>query len=180
MNNKDEEAESIFILYRIMLNLPGSELIQQTIKDYLNYIITVEFPSLLDKKTPPEGKKYISSLQQMIYSYEPQNYKDLILYEKMLSLFDRITLLRIERLMTATAGVPNELWWVLLLGLSLLIIMTWFILSNSIYHYILNSFLAAYIASAVVLIVLLQYPFSGNLAISPEAFEISLGNINNQ
>lgn len=175
----DSEAETIYILYGIVSNMAGTEETKQHIIKYLEYIINVELPSLLKKEIPEQGKQYIKILREDIYSHSIQSVEEKILYSKSIELYDKLVTLRIERLTSVKKGLPKEIWAVLIIGIIVLIVMSWFIVGNSFYNYILNGLLGIYLGACLFAIIILEYPFSTQLAIKPDQFKIALYNILN-
>jgi hypothetical protein len=75
----------------------------------------------------------------------------------------------------AGEGIPNILWAVLLAGGIIVVGFTYlFGLENTVAHNLMVVALALVISSVLFTIGVLEYPFSGNIRVGPESFELVL------
>jgi hypothetical protein len=179
--NANSEAQALFLLYETItiLNLPGTDVIQQQIITYLEYIINVEYPDLKNGVVPTEGTTLFIRLQQSIYNLDPQTNQHAVLYNEAIDWLNQAIQLRIDRINSATRGVYDVIWWVNVIDAVLIIILVWFVTCAGIYHYILTAFAAIYVGSALFLAIILTYPFMGYAALPSTPFEIALFYIEN-
>jgi len=178
LNDTQKEAEAIYLLYGILLQLPNTEKAQNSVKSYLEYIINIEFEGISNGIIPEEGRDYINQLKNEIYGYNPQGSKEDILYNKSIEILNVVIALRTDRINSATASVAPEIWWVLIITTIMLFCLIWAMKCEGIYHYIFTIITGIYIASALFLIVALDYPFTGALSIDAEPFVSALYDIN--
>jgi hypothetical protein len=113
----------------------------------------------------------------LIYSYNPTNPKEVVLYNESIDLLNQAIELRIDRLNSAFVGVYPIIWWVTIIDSILITIMAWFINCTSVAHYILTGITAIYVATALFLVIILSYPFEGYLGLGPNPFEVALEEI---
>lgn len=177
--NDQREAGAIYILYRMIATMPGTELIQRLIIEYLEYIINVEFPALNEGEVTDEGLNLIKALQQAIYDYSPEDPRQTVLYSKCVKLLNTILTLRVDRLHDATTGVYDVVWWVSILDAVLLVAMTWFLNCDGVFHYLLVAIAAIYVAASMFIIVILAYPYLGYQGLNAAPYEFALDNIIN-
>ena len=79
--------------------------------------------------------------------------------------------LRRERLFSVSTGMPEVVWWVLLLGAALNILLTYlFAVERLGVHLLLTLALTAFIALLVFLIAAMDHPFRGEFSVGPDAF----------
>jgi hypothetical protein len=179
-SNSEKEAEKIYLLHETIAVLPNTEITQNIIKKYLDYIINEEYPALNNGTVPPQGKIYINTLRNYIYNYEPTfGTKETFLYDNIIDIFDDVVTLRIDRITIATQGIPPELWWSIIINVIILFVLMMFLKCQGIYHYIFMVLSGIYVATSIFLIVSLTYPFSGDLSVSSDPFSIALYNITN-
>lgn len=171
-----QEANDIYLLYKVMDNMPDTETIKFTIIEYLNYIIFFEYPALAYGTVPDEGTEIINRLQNEIYSYQPPADKA-ALYGTAIGLLDTCLAQRITRI--GGASFANNDWfiWIALLDSVMLLIMCCFINTNEVFHYILMTITSTYIATAIFLILIVSNPFRGGAKLTPLPFESALKNI---
>jgi hypothetical protein len=80
---------------------------------------------------------------------------------------------RNARLVKAGDGIPFVLWGVLAVGGILVVGFAYlFGLENTLVHMLMVGALALLISSVLFTIGVLEYPFSGDVRVSPEAFEL--------
>jgi hypothetical protein len=166
--NVEEEASSLFILYQMISTLPHTKLIQQNIINYICNIVYVEFVDLQNGIIPVNN---IETLKLAIYHYKPHTIRETEIYQQCLVTLNRLIYLRNARVNSSLNGLPAELWWVVLLGSVIVIVLTWFIHASILYKTIMTSFIAIIFASLIFLLVVLNYPFIGNFSIKPVAFQ---------
>jgi hypothetical protein len=175
--NMAQEANILYQLYNTLVAMPRTEISQVLLINYICYIINIEFPSLENGITSTQGTLLIDALRKAIYGYIPINDREQILYAEALTLFNRSQVLRTSRIESALVGLAPELWWVMILGLVLLIVMSWFITGDFWFRVTMVTFLATGYASMIFLVVALDYPFKGDLGLSPTPFEFVLTQI---
>lgn len=175
--NMDEEATSLSLLYGIVSSLPNTILTQQLIIQYLCYIINVEFPALSQGNIPDQGIVIIDQLRDAIFNYSPMNDKELALYQRSLDLFNDAIALRTVRISDSLTGISDELWWVMIIGVTIVIVISWFIIADIVYHSLLVALLSIGLASLLFLAVALNYPFRGDFGLDPTPFELALTQI---
>lgn len=174
--NTEEEATALSNLYKMVSTLPNAHKIQKQIKKYLQSIIYIEFPALKQNKVP-NNNVILNKLQMMIYDYHPHNVREAQLYQEMITSTNRAINLRTARIDSAINGLAPELWWVVLLGTTINIVLTWFTPGTIYFKMWMTSLVATVFASLLFLLVVLDYPFSGDYAIAPISFKQVLDNI---
>jgi len=75
--------------------------------------------------------------------------------------------LRRARLGAAQVGIPEVLWWVVAIGAMLNILLIWLFDMELRLQIILGAVFSCFIALVILLIAEMDYPFRGELSISP-------------
>jgi len=177
MLNADKEAETLYLLYVTVKNMPQTERTKQLIIDYIDFIIRIEYPELKQGKRPTDGDKLLTELEIAIYGYLPQSPREVTLYNESINLLNRAIELRTDRLNSAFVGIYPVIWWVAIIDSILIIIMAWFIKCSSVAQYILTGVVGIYVATALFLVIILSYPFEGYLGLGPDPFNAALAQI---
>ena len=177
--NDQREAGAIYILYQMIATMPGTEIIQALIIEYLEFIINVEFPALNEGEVTDEGLNLIKALQRALYDYTPVDQRQTVLYSKCVKLLNTLLTLRVDRLHDATTGVYDVVWWVSILDAVLLVAMTWFLNCDGVFHYLLVAIAAVYVAASMFIIVILAYPYLGYQGLNASPYQFALDNILN-
>lgn len=172
--NLNTEANTLFLLYQTFQILPDTELILIQINTYICYIINVEFPAM-QKGLIPVDNVILNELYLMIYQYiPPDTPQGAIIYGNGISLFNEAVFLAAQRLQTSNMGLAKELWWVMILGFIILIVMSWFVSGDIWFRFLLTVFITGGYAAILFLAVALDYPFRGQLSLTPAPFQFVL------
>jgi hypothetical protein len=157
----------------MVATLPGTRKTQEQIIKYLKSIIYVEFPILAQNKAP-NNNIILNKLQKMIYNYHPHNVREAQLYQETVVSMNRAVNLRTSRIDSAITGITLELWLVVIFIIVVNIFITYLIPVNVYYKMFMTSLVASVFASLLFLLVVLDYPFSGEYSIPPQAFKLVL------
>ena len=172
-----KEAQSIGILFEVISTLPNTEKTQALIIAYLNYIINVEFPAIKEGQLPPEGEAFTEEIQRLLYDYIPEGAQETVLYQRSIQLIDVIIDLRINRISIATSGLNQLIWWVSIIDSVLIIVMSYFLNCNRLFHYLVIIVIAIYVAVGLFTTLVLSNPFRGSNGISSQAYQNTLNYI---
>ncbi len=176
--NLAREANAIYSLVEILVafNTPEADVGITFATNYLCSIINVEF-LLMQDGILPGPNVCLDSLQAVVLDLTPANSKQIILYDKAIDQLDLAINLRNYRLEQTIASLPAEFWWLLIIGVSILIVLTWFINGPLIYRVIMTSLVTTIYSVLIALIFLLNLPFRGFFALSDSAFRLALNEL---
>jgi hypothetical protein len=105
-------------------------------------------------------------------SFEPATEREKIYYQELLRKKNEGSELRRARLADAVTGINPALWFVLLLGGIITVAFTFFFGSDNIRaHMIMTTLLSLLIVLILYTTLSLDYPFSGDVSITPQAFK---------
>lgn len=166
-----KEAGTIYVLIKTLEHIKNSEKAMSIAKKYLNSIITDEFDQMKTGKLE-QINPYLDELQPLIYGFKSSDSHDQTLSDKSIDLLNTVILFRRERLEMSITGTPRELWWMLSIGFSMIIMMTWFLNGNMLYRVSMTTFVAITYASMLFLAIALDFPFKGEFGLAPTAFEL--------
>jgi hypothetical protein len=98
-----------------------------------------------------------------------------VVYAEGLNRIDELADARNARLVEAEEGIPAILWGVLVVGGILVVGFAYiFGLENTLVHKLMVAALALLISSVLFTIGVFEHPFSGDVRVGPEAFELVL------
>jgi len=120
------------------------------------------------------GMPLINRLQQQITEFEPVTEGQKILHGETTRQFYRFLELRADRLYSATAGIPGIMWYVVILGAFISILLIWLLNTSLIANLFLGGLLSFFIGTMVSLILVLDRPLRGEFGIDPEVFQLLL------
>lgn len=178
--DSQREAQTIYILYELISTMPDTKNIQRLIIGYLEYIVNVEFPDMATNSVTDEGQDLIEEIQREIYNYIPKGSHDDIIYNRSVALIDVIFDLRINRLIITRGGLNQLMLWVTVVDCVLIIIMSWFLACNNLFHYLLVIIISIYVSSGLFTTLVLSNPFKGQFGLSSVPFQQALDEIKGQ
>ena len=169
-----QEANLVENLYRdaIALPEPARSDMRQDINQYLQVVINDEWPAQRAHRTDTSGWIPVEKLQAAIADLNPQTLGQSVVEAEMLRTLNDLYSARRTRLLSAADGIPNTIWWILVLGGVITVAFSFFFGMHSMaMHYAMTGTLAASLALVMVLIVALDWPFRGQVSITPEAYQ---------
>lgn len=170
----DQEAASLSALYRDVSAFPepSRSILRRRLSDYLHFIINVAWNAHRHGIIPPVGLKLATEFEKELVKFEPTNRREEALFHETLDQFDQMLMLKQSRLDAVSSGLPDILWWVVLVGAVLNILLVYLIhIEPARTHFFLIGLLAAFIGLMVFLVAALDHPFRGQFKIGPEPFE---------
>ena len=152
-----------------------SALIRKSVNNYLDTVIKTEWPSQqagkLEESVFAPGWKQIGALSVQLAAYEPTTAGQGVTKAEMLHVMDNLVTARRNRIEAAGEHVPDVIWQILLLAGGIAVIYTYLFGAHSFkIHLAITGLIAATISLVFVLIIALDYPFRGEVAVGDDAF----------
>jgi Protein of unknown function (DUF4239) len=172
-----DEAKAVADLYRISFALPEREAtpIREHLLSYADQLRKFEWPTMAEGRASKAVADELGGLSQAIFNVQPQDMNDQAIYQQALRLLTVITDNRSERLDSADGTAPGILWLVLLIGgLITLGFPAFFAASNLNAQILMTAALAALVSLSLLLAVVFDFPFSGDVTISASPFDAPL------
>ena len=126
-------------------------------------------------RTSPRAWDLLDEMSLSLSNAEVRTSAQQAVYAEALNRIDELADARNARLVEADESIPSILWGVLVAGGIMVVGFTYlFGLDNSLSHKLMVAALTLVISLILFSIGLLQYPFSGDVRVGPEAFELVL------
>ncbi len=126
-------------------------------------------------RTSPRAWDLLDEMSLSISTVEVRTSADQAVYAEALNRIDELADARNARLVEAGEGIPTILWGVLLTGGITVVGFTYlFGLENTLAHKLMVAALTLVISSVLFTIGVFEHPFSGDIRVGPEAFELVL------
>jgi hypothetical protein len=171
------EANALAGMYRIAQGLPnpaGSRMLALS-EEYAHAVIDEEWITMgrgLQSTHSPHAWRAFDQIWSEARSIDVHTPREQALYGELLTELNRLGDERKLRLLAAREGVPQLMWVVLLVGGILTVAFTYFFGVKSMRSQaLMTAALAGTIALNLFLIAAIEYPFTGGLRVSPEAFQ---------
>jgi hypothetical protein len=146
--------------------------------DYINAIIVDEWPRLARGERSMIVQEKSDKNWKLYAGYSPKTDVEKIYYEEILTKMNDAGELRRTRIIDAGQGVHPVLWAVLLLGGFITVAFTFFFGSENLgAQLIMTTLLAVVIALILFTILIMDFPYTGDMAIQPAAFQQILANL---
>jgi hypothetical protein len=170
-----EEAGYIGNLHRDTRGFPDSagQPMRKALEDYAETVIHQEWPVQQQGRLPSAGWKALYDLQSALVGYQPETRGQAVVEAEFLRTLNELYRAREARLTAAGSHIPPVIWWIILFGGLLTVGFTYLFGFESFgLHLTMTGAVAAALALIVVLIIALDWPFRGEISVTPEAYEI--------
>ncbi len=145
--------------------------IRDAVARYVSVVINEEWPIQRAGKTPDQGWKPLRELNTAIATIQPQNLGEAVIEAELLRAWNELYEARSSRLSAVQGHVPSVVWWIVFLGAAITTGYTYFFgYQHFGMHIAMTATLAATLALVVVLIIALDWPFRGQISVTPEPF----------
>jgi hypothetical protein len=171
------EAKALSDLHQASYALPEDvgDTMRKHLISYAGQVRDVEWPTMAKGLASSSAANELHKLGESILLGKADQLKDVALYHHVLDLLTTANDNRNERLDSANGTVPTILWVVLIAGaLITLGYPSFFGTSNITAQILMTASLAALVALTAFVAVMLDYPFTGEVQISPAPFEQAL------
>jgi len=173
----NREADELAELFWLGHRLPQTEghRLQDLARSYSRVVVDDEWPLMARGESSPRAWALIDEIRLTVQNMNPETEAELVLYEQGLERVHDLADARRDRLVEAREGIPVILWVVLVVGAIVTVGFTYlFGMDSTTTHTLMVAALALVIGLVLFTIGSLEYPFSGDVRLSPEAFELVL------
>jgi hypothetical protein len=169
------EAESDYAggIYLDTQGLPEAKAkpIRDAVARYVSVVIDDEWPVQRAGKVPDQGWKPLRDLNGAIATIQPQNLGEAVIEAELLKAWNELYQARSSRLSAVEGHIPGVVWWIVFLGAAITTGYTYlFGFEHFGMHIVMTATMAATLALVVVLIIALDYPFRGEISVTPDPF----------
>jgi Protein of unknown function (DUF4239) len=171
------EAKALGDLHQVSFALPetAGEPIREHVLSYIGEVRGSEWTSMAEGHANSGAEMELHHLSQAIFEARAEALKDVVLYQHALDLLTTVNDNRSERLDNSRGSVPGVLWLVMIAGgLVTLGYPAFFGTSNLWSQVLMTASLAALVALTLFVALVLDYPFTGAVRISPAPFKQTL------
>ena len=169
------EATAIASLWRDLGGYPQRErdAMREVLRGYTQQIIEEAWPEQRAGRVPRAGVEWLDRFQAQLFAFEPAAESHKILHAQALSAYNRLVEVRRQRLDAVHTGLPGVMWFVLLPGaMGCLLVSLFFPVEDARLQSILVTGLAGFVAMVLFVIISLDRPFQGAMAISADSYQL--------
>jgi Protein of unknown function (DUF4239) len=171
------EASAAANIYRDSkwLNQPAQAQIQTSLRQYISNVITNEWPAMQGGKSPHQGNgSLINQISNELMNYPIITPKDSVIVTDLLQEIKSLFNGRQERINHSEEQLSPEIWFVILIGTALLIVINYAFRVNFYLHLFSMTAFSIMAASVIFLLITLDRPFQGEFAVGPEPLQTVL------
>jgi hypothetical protein len=173
----EREAIGLVDLYRLAQAFPeptGSQL-REMAEEYVVLMIEEEWPSMARGEFSQRGRIVLDEMWRSGTMFEAATERERLVQEKLVDTMREINDERRLRQLMSRNGLPAVMWALLIGGAIVTVLFTYFFSTpNEKVQYAMIGLYVASVTFVLVLIGLLDFPFRGDVRVSPEAFELAL------
>ena len=176
-NTTEREASELAEVFWLGHKLPEAEghRLQELARSYARVVMDEEWPLIARGGSSPRAWELMDEIRLTIQNMNPDTEAEQVLYDQGLERVYDLADARRDRLLDAREGIPPILWVVLVVGAIVTVGFTYlFGLDDTTTHTLMVALLALVIGLILFTIGSLEYPFSGNVRLGPDAFELVL------
>ena len=169
------EATAIASLWRELGGYPEREreALREVLRGYTNQIVQEAWPLQRQGRVPRMGVEWLDRFQAQLFAFEPASESKKILHAQTLNSYHRLIEARRQRLDAVTTGLAGVMWFVLLPGaMGCVLLSLFFPIEDARFQAIMVASLAGFVAMVLFVIISLDRPFQGALAISPDSYQL--------
>jgi protein-S-isoprenylcysteine O-methyltransferase Ste14 len=173
----DREASELDDVFRLAHPLPEPEgrQLQELARSYAQVVVDEEWALMAQGRTSQRAWDLLDKMTIRFEDVEVRTRTEQVLYAEALNRINELSDARNARLVEAREGMPAILWGVLVVGGVSVVGFTYlFGLENTLVHSLMVAVLTLVISSVLFTIGVLELPFSGDVRVSPEPFELVL------
>lgn len=166
------EAGASATLYRLAdgTEAPAGPLIHNAMTAYLESVVTEEWPAMQQGAENIATTDTLDALYKAVLTQDPDDNRGSEVLNAMLGQLDILTEARRARLVATVGIVPGVLWVVLFGGAFVTIGFTFFFGARSVRaQSVMTGILTLLICSGLLVIVAIEYPFTGDVHVSPDS-----------
>jgi hypothetical protein len=151
--------------------LPQEEGVRLAVHNYVREVVEQEFPALREGRAAPQSPRQLLQISVALKNYNPETQSQISFYNSAVSQVNDLVAERSDRVSSADSAVPAPLDGLLLVLAAMSLGTTLFLKTH---HpgldVILVLAVSIIIGLGLVTVLILEYPFSGSIAVSDEPF----------
>jgi Protein of unknown function (DUF4239) len=167
----DNEASTLAALYRDVTQLPWPQdgRGQAHLRRYSWEVINREWPDQRIGQMPTSAERTVNALGSEISGVRVDNLKTQVLMAEALRQYNQLLEARRDRIQSTQGALPIGLWFVIIFGAVINIVMTWLLeIKNVRLDVFINVLMAALLGSVLAFIIAMDHPYRGELSVSAD------------
>jgi len=170
VENESDYAGGMYLDTAGLPDAKGQE-IRHDLMKYVSVVLETEWPIQRAGKTPDQGWAPLRDLATAIATIHPQNSGEAVIEAELLKSWNELYDARSARLSAVQGHIPGVIWCIVFFGAAITTAYTYFFGFESFgLHMAMTATVAATLALVIVMIIALDWPFRGQISVSPDPF----------
>jgi hypothetical protein len=167
------EAAALSALYQdvSVYQDPYGQNLRWHLRDFCRFTIRYGWPEYQQGRIPPGADVRLMAFHEQLLAFEPQTPAQEIVHAESLRQFNVFMEKHRIRQQAVSTGIPPIMWYVVLTGAVLNIMLVWLFDIDFLSHLALGGVLAFFLSTVILLIASMDNPFRGEVSIQPLPFE---------
>jgi hypothetical protein len=174
------EAGAVRSLYYLggQFPQPQRDQVQGLVTSYARAVVDEEWPLMAKGQSSPQAAVLNQEITKSVYGFEPSTSPEQTLYSQAVQRAHELNQNRSLRLLYASEGLPLILWFVLGILGAMIILFTYVLgMESALLHIVTVAALTAGLSFTMFTTITLDQPFSGDLRVTPDTFEVVLNEL---
>lgn len=169
----NREAGYLRAIYRSLTDYPEPTRSQTLplIREYTRFVIEEAWPQQRRGIISSDGVARMNAFQAKLFAFEPANKAQEMVHAQTLGQFAEMAEVRRARIQSVDSGVPPMMWYVVIVGALITILLLWMLDMKLIPHLLLSGVLVFFLSTVICLIFVMDKPFRGEISIGPDAYQ---------
>lgn len=167
------EAATLGSLYRTVSAYPEptrSE-VQSLLRDFTLYVIHKDWPSQKKGRINPGGDRRLAVIERRLTDFEPQTKTQEILHDQALSGLRDLREARQSRIMGNWVAIPGILWFVVIVGAGVNMVLFWLLDARLRVHLFLGGIVSFFLGMMIFLVLAMDRPTRGEVSVATDAYQ---------
>jgi hypothetical protein len=163
------ESSSLASLYRDAARYrdPVRSDVQALLRDYTLYVIYKDWPAHRRGAIYKGGSNRLNMIQFSILKFEPRTAGEQQLHGQTLEDFAQFVAARQSRLAGVQTAIPGVLWYAVLIGALINIVLIWMLDMRFFTHMLLGGIVSFFLGVMIFLIASMDHPMKGEVSVQP-------------
>jgi hypothetical protein len=167
------EASAIGAIYSTVASYPEpwrSDL-REFLRDYVQFTIHRDWPEQAAGRISQGGTNRVNAFGEWLAQFEPQSNSELILHQTAVASFETLKQSRQMRLNGVTTRLPPVLWYAVIVGAAVNILILLMVRARPVTHFVLGTISAFFLGVIIFVILTLDAPLRGAEGLSSAPYE---------
>jgi hypothetical protein len=146
--------------------------VQGLLRDYTLYVIYKDWPAQRRGVIYKGGSNRLNMIQYSILKFQPQTISQELLHGQALQDFNDFVAARQSRLAGVHTAIPGVLWYAVLIGALINIVLIWMLDMRFFTHMLLGGIVSFFLGVMIFLIASMDNPMKGEVSAPPDDYRL--------